>query len=300
MTTAELRERYRDYPVKLAEGEGKLPCLDIKTDLAEARIYLHGAHVAHFQPAGEKAVLFLSSKSWFQSGKPIRGGVPICYPWFGAKPDDPTAPAHGFARLQEWTVSAISELPRGEIGVILELYESEDSLRWWPHPFQVEHRIRVGRELSMSLVTRNTGKSPFTIHEALHSYFSVGDARQVSVTGLEGATYIDKMRGMNRFAEGNGAIRITAETDRHYVGTHSAVTIHDPLLSRRITVSKSESASTVVWNPWIAKAAAMPDFGDDEWPAMLCVETANAADDAVAVAPGQNHEMQAIISVERM
>lgn len=300
MTTQELKERYRDFPVKVSAGEGNLCCLDVKTELAEARIYLHGGHVAHFQPAGEKPMLFMSGKSSFEPGKPIRGGVPVCYPWFGPKADDPTAPMHGFARLQEWTVSGISELPRGEIGIILELRESDFSRRWWPFPFQLEHRIRIGRELSMSLVTRNAGMDPFTVNEALHTYFAVGDVRQVSITGLADTRYMDKTRQMNRFTEEKQPLRITSETDRHYMDTSTTVTIHDPSMSRRIVVQKTGSKSTVVWNPWIAKAAAMQDFGDDEWTKMLCVETANAADNAAAVAANGDHEMQAIISVEKM
>jgi D-hexose-6-phosphate mutarotase len=242
----------------------------------------------------------MSEKSTFQDGKPIRGGVPVCYPWFGPKSDDPTAPMHGFARLQEWTVTSISDLPGGEVGVILELLPSDLSRKFWPHNFHVEHRIRVGRELSMSLVTRNTGTEPFTVNEALHSYFHVGDCRQLTVTGLENVEYTDKTRGMKRFTESKEPITITTETDRHYLNTATTVTIHDQSLKRRILVAKAGSKSTVVWNPWVAKAAAMPDFGDDEWKGMLCVETANAADNAVSVAPNSDHEMQAIISVRKL
>ncbi len=301
MTLAELKARYSSGPVTLAAGQGDLPCLQVKTDLAEATIYLHGAHVSHFQPAGHDPVLFMSAKSSFADGKAIRGGVPVCWPWFGPKSDDPTAPMHGIARLQEWTVTAISQLPMSEIGITLELLPSDLSRQFWPdNNFHLEHRIRVGRELAMSLVTRNTGKLPFTVNEALHTYFAVGDVRQVSVTGLAGVTYMDKTRGMQRFTEGSTPITVTAETDRHYLSTESATTIHDPVLRRRITIHKTGSKSTVLWNPWTAKAKAMSDFGDEEWPNMLCVETANAADNAVSVAPAKDHEMQATISVERV
>ncbi len=300
MTIEQLREKYNTDRIRLTEGEGGLPCLDIKTELAEARIYLHGAHVAHFQPAGEKPVLFMSSRSAFEAGKPIRGGVPVCFPWFGPKEDDPTAPMHGVARLQEWTVTSIADLPGGEVGIIMELLPSELSRKFWPHNFHLEHRIRIGRELSMTLATRNTGIEPFTISEALHTYFLVGDVRQVKITGLEETVYMDKTQQMKRFTEGTEPITISSETDRHYLNTANSTVIHDPSLGRRITISKSGSQTTVVWNPWIAKAKAMPDFGDDEWPNMVCVETANEADNAVSVAPNSDHLMQATIKVETM
>jgi len=299
MTIAELKERHRDYPVKATVGEGGLCRLEIRTPLAEAQVYLHGAHVAHFQPAGHEGVLFMSSRSHFAAGKPIRGGVPVCHPWFGPKSDDPGAPMHGIARLQEWSLAGVNELPGGEVGITLVLGDSDLSRGYFPHPYQVEHRIRIGRELAMSLVTRNSGTEPFIINEALHTYFSVGDIHQVRLSGLENTLYMDKTRGMQRFTQNGEAIGFSGETDRHYLNTSNTTIIHDGALQRRIVVRKSGSRSTVVWNPWIDKARAMPDFGDDEWQRMLCVETANAADNAVGIAPGDEHEMQAIISVER-
>ena len=300
MTIDQLRKAYTSEAIRFTTGEGGLPCLDVKTPLAEARVYLHGAHVTYFQPAGEKPVLFMSSKSMFASGKAIRGGVPVCFPWFGPKSDNPMAPMHGIARLQEWTVSSISHLAGGEVGIILELLPSDLSRTYWPYNFHLEHRIRIGRELSMTLATRNTGTEPFTINEALHTYFTVGDVRQVSITGLEGATYMDKTRQMQRFTEGKEPITVTGETDRHYLNTTTTAVIHDPSMGRRIIVAKAGSKSTVVWNPWIAKAKAMPDYGDDEWTGMICVETANAADNEVAVAANSEHLMQATISVEKL
>lgn len=298
MTIDQVRAQYGSGPVKLADGSGGLPVLQVRTELGEADIYLHGAHVTHFRPAGHDPVLFMSGNSWFAADKPIRGGVPICCPWFGPKKDNPKAPAHGVFRLQTWTVQSITTLPTGEVGITLQLLPSDLSREFWPFTFEIEQRIRVGRELSMTLAMRNTDTEPFTFEEALHTYLAVGDVKQVSVSGLSGATYMDRLQNLQRFTQ-EGAIRFTGETDRSYLNTETAVTVDDPSMRRRIRVSKTGSKTTVVWNPWIAKAKAMPDFGDEEWPGMVCVETANAADNAVSVAPQETHLMQAAIAVEK-
>ena len=300
MTLEQLMNTYTSGNICCISGAGGLPCLEIKTALAEARIYLNGASVTHYQPAGAKPVLFMSDKSIFEAGKPIRGGVPVCFPWFGTKADNPAAPMHGVARLQQWTVSSISELPSGDIGVVLELLPSDLSREFWPHSFHLEYRVRVGSELSMTLVTRNTGTEPFTITEALHTYFAVSDVRHVRLTGMENTAFLDKTRGMRRFRGDDEPLTFAIQTDRVYLDTKATATIHDPAQSRNIIVSKSGSKSTVVWNPWATVAAALPDFGNDEWSQMLCVETANVWDNAVSVAPNSDHLMQAVIRVETL
>lgn len=297
MTNSELREKFNSFPVLFTTGKGGLSCLQIKTELAEATVYLHGAHITHFQPAGQKPLLFMSTNSLFVPGKPIRGGIPICWPWFGPKADNPAAPMHGVARLLEWTVSSISENPDGEIDICLKLYPSELSNEYWGREFLLEYRIRIGRQLSLCLSTTNSGKTPFTINEALHSYFTVGDVRGISVTGLEKRSYMDKTLNMQRFIQGDEPLCVTGETDRHFVNTPDTCIINDPSLGRRIFIEKGGSKSTVVWNPWIAKSKAMPDFGDDEWVGMVCVETANAADNAVIIPPGSTHELKAMLKI---
>jgi len=302
MTLDEVRSKYSSGPVKLVDGNGGLPMLQVRTPLAEADIYLHGSHITHFRPQGHDPVLFMSKSSNFAAGKPIRGGVPVCGPWFGAKKDDSSAPGHGIFRLQSWSVQSISTLPHGDVEIALQLLQSDLSRKYWPYNFTIEHRIRIGKELSMSLTMKNTDSRTFTFDEALHTYFVVGDIKQVSVSGLKGVQYIDKAPDMQRLTQQEDPIRFTAETDRHYVKTTATTTIDDPspAMRRRITIAKFGSKSTVVWNPWIAKSKAMPDFGDDEWPGMLCVETANAADDQITLTPGQSHLMQAFISVEKL
>jgi glucose-6-phosphate 1-epimerase len=278
-------------------GDGGLVRLAVHSPLADAHIYLHGAHVTHFQPRGAEPVLFMSQKSLFLPGKPIRGGVPVIFPWFGARAGHPEAPAHGFARTSDWQVDSISVDGDNVVTVVLALPPGHQSGGWEPHDFTLSYRIAIGHSLSMTLEVKNTGSAPFSFEEALHTYLAVGDVRDTATAGLEGAEYLDKTDGMKPKTQAAEPIRITQETDRVYENTRSTCVVEDPKMKRRITVEKSGSQTTVVWNPWIAKAAAMADFGDDEWPGMLCIETANASANTLTVAPGETHAMRAVISV---
>lgn len=279
-------------------GEGRLLRLAIDSPLAAAHIYLHGAHVTHFQPKGAAPVLFMSRQSFFAPGKPIRGGVPLIFPWFGPRAGHPEAPAHGFARTHEWSVESLTVDGDQVVTVVFQLGASDQTRSAWPHDFSLRFRVVVGRTLTMTLETENTGDAPFTFEDALHTYFTVSDVRETATTGLANADYLDKTDGMQRKLQGPEPIRITQETDRLYENTCTTCTLDDVGLKRRITIEKNGSQTTVVWNPWIAKAAAMPDFGDDEWPAMLCIETANASANAITLAPGQTHSTRAVIGVD--
>ncbi len=166
--------------VRLEEGQGKLRRLTIQSAQADAEIYLHGAHVTHFQPRGQKPVLFMSSKSWFEPGKPIRGGVPICFPWFGARQDGQPGPAHGFARLMEWELVSAEAASDGIVEIHLRLVSSEATRAIWDGEFEVEYRVRIGSTLGLELHMKNTGGEPLRIEEALHTYLAVSDVKQVS------------------------------------------------------------------------------------------------------------------------
>jgi glucose-6-phosphate 1-epimerase len=284
--------------VSMNMGRNGLERVSISTELAEAEIYLHGAHVTHFHPRSQsKPVLWMSGSSFFEANKPIRGGVPICFPWFGPKADDPAAPAHGFARLMNWSLESVDRSADGAVNLELGLRANDQTRKVWPAEFEARYRVTVGRSLTMQLAVRNLGAAPIQFSEALHSYFTVGDIRQVTVRGLGGATYLDRLQPGKRFTQDDPIIRFTGETDRSYVNTTAACEIVDPVLSRTIVVEKSGSNTTVVWNPWIAKSKAMADFGDDEWPGMLCVETANAADNTVSLPGGTEHVVLARLSV---
>jgi D-hexose-6-phosphate mutarotase len=278
-------------------GPGGLTVLDVTTPLATARIFTQGAHVAAWTPAGAQPVLFTSRQSHFAPGRAIRGGVPVCFPWFASRADAPQAPAHGFVRNAEWMVESLTAEPDGAITVVFTIGDREVSHALWAHQFRARHRVRIARALEMAFEVENLAAAPFTYEAALHTYLTVGDVRQAAITGLEGVTFIDKADGALRKSQPAEPLRFTGETDRVFLDTPASVTLHDPVLERRIVVKKGGSLTTVVWNPWIAKATAMADFGDDEWPGMACIETANAGENAITLAPGATHLMSATISV---
>jgi glucose-6-phosphate 1-epimerase len=279
-------------------GNGGLTKAVIITPIASGEVYLHGAHITHYQPVGKAPVLFMSSKSKFETGKAIRGGVPICFPWFGALEGRDTAPAHGFARTSLWEVESTRSNPDGSATIVLELNQKEDPKGFWPHAVKVQYVITFGSTLKMEFTVMHVHGEPFLFEEAMHTYFHVGDVRQMTVTGLAGSSYLDKTQGNREVLEGVAPIHITGETDRIYLDTAGDCVIDDPVLKRKITVEKIGSDTTVLWNPWIAKAKAMSDFGDDEWPEMVCIETCNVGPAAVTLGPGQSHTMSANIRVE--
>ncbi|MBI2501690.1 MAG: D-hexose-6-phosphate mutarotase [Candidatus Latescibacteria bacterium] len=278
-----------------APGPGGLPIARIANAQAEGALVLQGAHVLHFQPRGQQPVLWASQHSFFAPGRPIRGGIPVCWPWFGAHPTDPGKPGHGFARTSAWEVLGTRTSPEGTL-IELGLLPSPATLELWPHPFSLRLRAFFGTQLRVELHIHNSGDQPFSISAALHSYFSVSQASAIAISGLEGGAYLDKVSGAPLRQE--GPVRISEETDRVYQDTTAECSIEDPGLGRRICIAKQGSRSTVVWNPWIAKAARLEDFGDQEYRQMVCVETANAPPAQLTLPPGAAHCLQALIRVE--
>jgi glucose-6-phosphate 1-epimerase len=284
--------------LRFEDAPGGLVRAAISTPAAEAELYLHGAHLTRWTPRGKRPVLFLSTKSLYTPGKAIRGGVPIIFPWFGDRSDGKPGPAHGFARTSEWAVEETELLNNGNVEITLQLAPNETSRGLGYASFLVRSRVTIGSSLKMELETRNEASEPFTYEEALHSYFAVGDVHQASVSGLEGTTFIDKTDGFKRKVLGNQPLQIAKETDEVHLNTQATCVIHDPVWQRRIIIEKSGSDSTVVWNPWIDKTKGMSDMDPDGWQGMLCVETSNAADNAVHLPPGASHKMTASIRVE--
>jgi glucose-6-phosphate 1-epimerase len=287
-TIDQLNERFSiPGALRFESGEGGLARAVVDTDLCSGSVYLQGAHVADFTPAGHKPVLFVSPCSNFAAGQAIRGGVPVCFPWFGPHPTDQSAPAHGRARITAWQVRQTSS---DNGAITLELHTTLD-------PFSISHRVTFGRALSMTLRVLNPSDSPATFEAALHTYFAVSDVRQVEIKGLEHTFYLDSIDANQRKNQGNKPITFAGETDRLYVDTQAACVLTDPGLGRRITVDKSGSESTVIWNPWIDKAKRLNDMCDDDWPSMVCIETANAGPNAVVLDVGAKHEMNTTIGV---
>jgi len=280
------------------DGPGGLTRAVISTPSAEAQVYLQGAHVTNWSPRGQKPVLFTSSKSLFEPGKAIRGGVPIIFPWFGPRRFGQPGPAHGFARTMTWQIEATRIRPDGNAEIRLTLDPNDATRALGYSAFQLRLRLTVGSELHMELEVRNDSSAPLVFEEALHTYLAIADIRQALVSGLEGTLYIDKTDGFQRKTLNDGPLQIGKETDQVHLNTKSPCVVHDPVWDRRIVVEKSGSESTVVWNPWIGKAEAMSDMGPGEWQQMICVESANAADNAVPLAPAAVHKMTASIRVE--
>jgi glucose-6-phosphate 1-epimerase len=279
-------------------GRGGLIRVGVTTPQAEAHIYLHGGHVTHYEPRRERPVLFLSEQSRFESGAPIRGGVPIVFPWFGPKAGDPAPPMHGFARLADWRVESATQAADGSVVLALELESNLAAHPAWAHPYTLRYLVIVGRTLTLQFEVGNPSAGPISFEEALHTYLAVGDVRGVSVAGLEGVRYVDKTDAMTQKQQGHEPLRLVGETDRVYLNTQATCTVEDPTWGRRLIIEKVGSEGTVVWNPWVAKARAMPDFGDAEWPRMLCVETCNVADHRVVLPAGQRHLLRAVIRCE--
>lgn len=265
--------------VSAIAGKGGLPALHVETPASIAVIYLHGAHVASWDRRGEPPVLFLSEASSFEPDKPIRGGVPLIFPSFGAREGQPF---HGFARITTWDLTESLALEDGSVRLRFTLPGLKDQT--------ASFVVTVGESLRMELTATNHGTADFTFENCLHTYFTIGDIHRTEVRGLKGVTYHDQPSGSQRVEE-NDSIRFTAETDRIYQNTDAATVIADPALGRTIVIRKSGSRSTVVWNPWIEKAKRMPDFGDDEYLRMVCVESGNVREHAITLAPGGSHTL---------
>jgi D-hexose-6-phosphate mutarotase len=275
------------------EDASGLVVAEIDNGLATASLCLQGAHLMTWRPKSQaEPVVWLSRDAKLATGKSIRGGAPVCWPWFGAHAFEASFPGHGFARTVPWRVVESGMEPDGATRLTLRLVDSEKTRAQWPHDCMMDLTVIVGETLRMEMATENTGTEAFVIGEALHTYFRIGDIGAVSVAGLEGCDYWDKAGGGSVFRKQEGAITFSGETDRVYIDTAAECVIEDEQLKRRIHVAKSGSLSTVVWTPWTEKANKMGDMGQpDGWREMLCVESANAVNNVVTVSAGARHTL---------
>jgi D-hexose-6-phosphate mutarotase len=259
---------------------------------ATAALCLQGAHLMSWQPKSQaKPVVWLSRDAKMAEGKSIRGGAPVCWPWFGAHASEATFPGHGYARTVPWQVMESGVEPNGTTRLTLRLVESDKTRAQWEHSCNVELSVVVGETLRMSLTTENTSTQDFVIGEALHTYLQISDIGAVRVTGLEGCEYWDKVGG-SVLKRQDGVVTFASEVDRVYINTANECVIHDDKLKRRIHIKKSGSHSTVVWTPWVEKATKMGDMGQpDGWREMVCIESVNAIENVVTVAAGSKHDL---------
>lgn len=280
--------------VTFLDGRGDLPMVEITTMWSTAEIYLHGAHVTNFKKRDEAPILFLSQCSRFEGNQPIRGGIPVIFPWFGAREG---MSMHGFARVKEWEIKEVLPAADGSVSVRFRLPDYPEAAAY--PEFVAEYVVTVNEALTLELiVTNKSEETKLEFEECLHTYFFVDDIAATSVTGLKGLSYLDKVENFAKKTEKNQALRISSEVDRVYLDAKGTVEIRDERLGRVIRIEKENSASTVVWNPWIAKAQQMPDFGNEEYQTMLCVESGNVNANRATLDPGKSSSMKVKLSSE--
>lgn len=285
-----------------------MPRARVRTPACAGELYLQGAHLTQWQPAGQLPALFLSDRSQFTPGKAIRGGIPIIFPWFGAPDTSPVHPApgsasHGFARVWPWTLR-FAALAGQDLHLSLTLDHNERLHATGFDLLQLGVELILGTTLTVRLTAANSSQGPgartFLIEEALHAYLQVGDVEQSSVTGLGNVEYLDKPDGFRRKTQTDSDVHFRGEVDRPYLNTLHPLTVHDAALNRRLIVTKTNSNTTVLWNPAADLAAKLPDLCDGDWRRFLCVETANVADNAVTLRPGEAYSMTMQLTIEAL
>ena len=269
-------------------GPGGLPMVRLRRGESVAEVSLYGAHVTRYAVGGDE-VLFVSEHAHLDGAKPIRGGVPICFPWFGGNGPEADSPSHGFARITHWEVARAAA-----DAVTLRLDDSEHTREFWPMAFGFEYTVTLDDALRLSATVTNAGPKTISYELALHTYLRVGDVRNVAIEGFDGCAYVDQLSDDAHIRQ-EGEPRVTSEVDRIYQGHTADVRVAEG--GRTTVVAKRGGQSTVLWNPHVDKAARLSDFGDDEWPRMLCVESAAIGEHAIALAAGASHTLSQTISL---
>ncbi len=304
-TAAQLNEEFAIPDVlSFAEPHPGMPCASVLTNTCRAEFFLQGAHLTGWQPNGQVPVLFLSQRSSFAPGKAIRGGVPVICPWFGSPDTSPVHPpkgsaSHGYARIWPWTLR-FAALAGDDLHLSLTL-DHTDRLHAIGFDFlQIGVDLILGQTLTVRLTAANAGEKPFLFEQALHAYLQLGDIQQVSIDGLAGTEFLDKTDSFRRKVQADDPLQFHGETDRPYLNTTAPITLTDPVLQRRLAVTKSNSKTTVIWNPAAELTAKLPDLAPDDWHHFACIETANVAENAITLQPREAHTMSMHLAVEPM
>ncbi len=298
--------------VKFIEGKGGFPAIEISNEYAQATISVYAGQVLSFKPVNQSEVMFLSSQAYYQSGKAIKGGTPICWPWFGPDPEAKGRSSHGFVRNRLWQMRDVVSTHDGATQVIMGLVDTAETREIWDYSFEVAIAITVGSSLTIELITQNTGNQPFSLTQALHTYFQIADINQVAVLGLADKTYLDKVDGgqladktyLDKVDGGQqktqaGTVTFSGECDRIYLDVPSELIIEDRAGNRNIKITATNSKTAIVWNPGADISANMADLGDRDYMNFVCVETANAANEIIEVAAGDHYKIAANYSVEK-
>jgi glucose-6-phosphate 1-epimerase len=303
MNATELNDKFSISGIlTFCESTSGLIYASIGHQSCKAQIYLQGAHLTEWQPTGKKPVIFLSEKSQYVAGKAIRGGIPIIFPWFGARSATVASPrtdgpSHGFARTSNWEV-VFAGVVDTEVHLEFRLQPNDVSRALGYDEFELRYKVRMGTTLDLRLDLQNHGAAPFSFEEALHAYFAVSDVEKISIEGLGDTDFYDKTDGFKLKHQQERLLTLSGETDRPYSNTAATVALNDPSFQRRVIVEKSNSRTTVVWNPWNEQTAKLTDMSPEEWRRMVCIETANVGGDAITVPPSGSHVMTALIKLE--
>ena len=289
MNTDELNQKFGIKDILLFQEENDMQMAVISNDHSSAIISLYGGQVLSFKPHGSEDLLFVSSQAEFRVGKAIRGGIPVCFPWFNAHPTNKELPNHGFARISKWDIEKTEQLLTGETRLIISLSSSEATKKLWKYNFKVEFEIIIGKSLLVKWQTENLDEAEFTFSQALHSYFNVGDINSLTIAGLENQNYMETIILEEPFEGEKSPIKISRQTDRDYLNSDTTCEIIDINFNRKIKISKKGSLSTVVWNPWKELSVKMSDLGDDDYLSFVCVESANTHYHPVTVQPNEKH-----------
>ena len=281
------------------EQRDELPVLRISNRHADAAIALQGAQVLEYTPRGARPVIWLSEHAEYKRGQGQRGGIPVCWPWFGAIERNPAAvralalgenlPAHGLVRTRDWTLRSIREHD-DSTEIILNFVTDNVLQKHWPHAAELQLQVTVGKSLRLELTTRNLSAQPLALTQALHTYFAISAIDNIRVTGFEHSRYIDTLDAWSEKKQ-TEAICFNGETDRIYLDVPRAVQLHDSGWHRTLHLRATNSASAVVWNPWIEKSKRLSQLAPDAWRDMLCIETANVLDDLIELAPQAAHTL---------
>jgi glucose-6-phosphate 1-epimerase len=298
MTITTLNEQFgRSKQIEFSTTKGDLPIVTLTNQHATAVISLYGAQLLSYIPKGEADILWMSDKSLFQEGKAIRGGIPICFPWFGPNPEDNKKPQHGFARLSTWTVKNTTATPQGYVSITLQLQDSPATKTLWPFSFTAEIIIRIDTNLELTLRCINTDNKPFEYSDALHSYFNVSDISNITIDGLLNATYFPA--GIDTgILQKERLVAITKEENRRYLDHTETCVIYDKGYKRKIRVGKAGSKTTVVWNPGADTTKTMSDMSPDGYKTFICVEAANAFNNIIKLHPGESFSLSTMIRSE--
>lgn len=305
-----LKSRFQGCTDATFFRRGDLLGISIQNADGSADILLQGAQLLEFTPRGEDRVIWCSDAVAYEKGVPLRGGVPICWPWFGPLANnvaaiqnqcgvpETSAPQHGFARNLSWELLRVESLADGRTVVELQLSDSSATQTMLDCPFQLHMRFEIGRQLGMVLTAKNTDiQSTMHFTSALHSYFAVSDIYATDVFGLDSVAYVDSLDG-GAIKTQSGKVPIASEVDRIYFVESgeglTPVVIRMPV--RDIKIESKGSDSAIVWNPWVEKSRSLSQFHDTDYQHMLCVETANAFQNVISLAPGESHALSVRVS----